>query len=108
MAPIGRLTALPGAFLAYALGWWGIAHATGLAGQLLPFLWILAYFGVFWGGWLGIPLLGIGATLAQPLLPAALRPHARAGFAAWLLAWLGVLVALLWLGAPPGFRSIGP
>lgn len=106
MAPIGRLTALPGGLLAYAVGWWGIAHASGLAGRGLPFLWILAYYGIFWGGWVAIPVLGVGATLAQPLLPEAARSPVRAWFVAWLLAWVGVLIGLVWLGAPPGFRVI--
>ncbi len=106
MAPVKRLAALPAALIAYAVGWWGIAHATGTLGQALPFLWIAAYYGVFWGGWVAIPVLGVGATLAQPLLPGAWRGPTRAGFVAWLLAWLGVLVGLVWLGPPPGFRTV--
>lgn len=105
VAPVKRLSALPIAFLGYAVGWWGIASASGLLGRVLPFLWILTYFGVFWGGWAGIPVLGVGATLGQPLLPERARGPVRAAFVAWLLAWLGVLLALLWLGPPPGFEA---
>lgn len=106
MAPVKRLAALPVAFLAYALGWWGIAHGEGLVGAALPFLWIAAYFGVFWGGWLAIPLLGVAATFLQPFLPDAWRSPIKATFVGWLLAWLGVLIALVWLGPPPGFRAV--
>lgn len=107
MAPVKRLAALPVAFLAYAAGWWG-AHLDGTAGATLPYVGVLAYYGVFWGGWLAIPALGIGATIAQPLVPERLRSPVRAGFVGWLLAWLGVLAALVWLGPPPGFRAVGP
>ncbi len=106
MAPVKRLAALPLTFLAYAIGWWGIAQGEGVVGAILPFLWIAAYFGVFWGGWLAIPLLGVGATFLQPFLPDAWRSPIKATFVGWLLAWLGVLIALVWLGPPPGFRAV--
>lgn len=106
MTPAKLIAWLPGALAAYVIGWWGINEATGLAGQLLPFLWILAYFGIFWGGWLAIPMLGVGATFLQPFLPKPARPHVRRAFVAWLLAWLGVLIGLVWLGAPQGFEQV--
>lgn len=106
VAPVKRLASLPAAFLAYALGWWGISHGQGILGASLPFLWILSYYGVFWGGWLAIPLLGLGATFLQPFLPEAWRWPVKAAFVGWLLAWLGVLVALIWLGAPRGFGQV--
>lgn len=105
MAPVKQLSAFPATFLAYAVGWWGTQQA-GLAGQTLPFLWLATYYGVFWGGWFAIPLLGAGATLLNPMLPEGWKGPVRSGFLAWLLAWLGVLVGLLWLGAPPGFRAV--
>lgn len=107
MAPPKPLIAAPASFLAYAIGWWGIAHGQGVAGSLLPFLWILAYYGVFWGGWAAIPLLGVGATFGGPLLPERWRGPARALFVGWLVAWLAVWLAQLWLGPPPGFQAVG-
>lgn len=105
---LGRLLALPGALVAYAVGWWGIAHAGGILGTVLPFLWIATYFGVFWGGWVAIPLLGAGATFLHPMVPEAWRSPVRVWFVGWLLAWLGVLAGLFWLGAPPGFETVAP
>lgn len=105
MAPVKRLLAAPVAFASYVLGWWGIEHGTGFIGATLPFLWILAYYGVFWGGWFAIPLLGIGATIARPLLPDRLARWVGLWFIGWLLAWGGVLAALAWLGPPAGFAA---
>jgi len=98
---------LPISLAAYAVGWWGIAHADGILGLVLPFLWIASYYLVFWGGWVGIPLLGIGATLLQSSLPPRARRPTREWFVGWLVAWLGALVGVLWLGAPPGFEVVG-
>lgn len=106
MAPPKRLLAFPVAFACYAIGWWGIAHGTGVAGTVLPFLWVFAYFGVFWLGWAGVPLFGLGATLLQPALPEPWRTRVRAVFVGWLVAWFGVLLALVWLRAPPGFERV--
>ena len=106
MAPPKRLLAFPFATLAYAMGWWGIAHATGVLGSVLPFLFVASYFGIFWLGWLAIPLLGVGATLGQPLLPERAQRPVRRLFIGWLLAWFGVLVGLIWLGPPPGFEAV--
>lgn len=105
MAPPKRLLALPMTLAAYAVGWWGIGQGEGFLGATLPWFFLLAYFGVFWGGWLAIPLLGVGATFGQPLLPEGARRPVRMLFVGWLLAWLGALLGLLLLGPPAGFEA---
>lgn len=104
--PRARWLAFPLAFACTALGWTLASYTTGTPTAVGKLAWSLPYLLVFWGGWLAIPLLGVGATFGQPLLPAAWRPRVRGWFVAWLLAWIGVLVAVWWLGPPPGFEPV--
>lgn len=104
--PRARWLAFPLAFALTALGWALASYAAGTTAALGKLTWALVYLLVFWGGWLAIPVLGVGATFGQPLLPADRRAPVRGWFAGWLLAWLGVLAAVWWLGPPPGFEAV--
>jgi hypothetical protein len=106
MAPRARWLAAPVAFGWTALGWALATWTSGTLADVGKIAWSLPYVLVFWGGWLAIPLLGVAATFAQPLLPPDWRAPARGAFVAWLLAWIGVLAAVWWLGPPPGFEAV--
>lgn len=102
----GRWLAGPIAF-GWMAGAWSLATWTsGTPATAGTLLWALAYLVIFWGGWLAIPVLGVGATFAQPMLSPDWRAPVRGWFVAWLMAWTGILAALWWLGAPPGFERI--
>lgn len=88
-----------------SLGWWGFERGVGVWGGALGLAWVLVYYGVFWGGWVGVPVLGVVALLSASFLPRRWWLWARWWFGAWVLAWLGVLASLLWLGAPSGFMG---
>jgi hypothetical protein len=100
------LAAGPVVFATYALGWLLVEATTGLLQQAGFVLFALAYVGVFWGGWLAIPILGVGATFGQPMLDEPWRSRTRHWFIVWLLAWIGVLPAVVWLGPPAGFEPV--
>jgi hypothetical protein len=104
--PRARWLALPIAFALTTLGWALATWTSGDVSAVGKLVWSLPYLLVFWGGWLAIPILGVGATFAQPLLPADWRPGVRAWFVGWLMAWIGVLGAVWWLGPPPGFEAV--
>ncbi|PSG97789.1 hypothetical protein BRD56_03605 [Thermoplasmatales archaeon SW_10_69_26] len=106
MAPTARWLAAPIAFAWTAAGWATSSWATGTTADVGRLLWSLPYLSVFWGGWLAIPVLGVGATFAQPMLPERWRAPVRGWFVGWLLAWIGVLAAVWWLGPPPGFEAV--
>lgn len=106
MAPRARWLAGPACFAWTALGWAAASWADGTVALAGRILWSLPYLIVFWGGWLAIPVLGVGATFGQPMMPKRWRAPVRGWFAAWLMAWIGVLVALWWLGPPAGFEAV--
>lgn len=106
MAPRARWLASPIAFAWTALGWALATWSTGTPAAVGKLTWSLPYLVVFWGGWLAIPLLGVAATFGQPVLPADWRAPVRGWFVGWLTAWIGVLVAVWWLGPPPGFEAV--
>lgn len=106
MAPSARWLAGPALFGWTAASWALATKASGLFASTGQLAWVTAYLGIFWGGWLAIPVLGVGATFGQPMLSQKWRPRVRGWFVAWLLAWLGVLAAVGWLGPPPGFEQV--
>lgn len=106
MAPRARWLAGPIAFAWAAVGWALATQGTGLFAAVGQIAWVAVYVSIFWGGWLAIPVLGVGATFGQPMLSSDWRPRVRGWFVGWLLAWLGVLAALWWLGPPPGFEPV--
>lgn len=106
MAPSARWWAGPACFVLTVTGWTLATMQEGILASLGTFAWVIPYLIVFWGGWLAIPVLGVGATFGQPMLPTRWRAPVRGWFVAWLLAWIGVLAAVWWLGPPPGFEHV--
>jgi hypothetical protein len=106
VVPVAQLAvAQPAAVQAKAIGA-ASQRAVGATADVGRLLWSLPYLSIFWGGWLAIPVLGVGATFAQPMLPENWRAPVRGWFVGWLLAWIGVLAAVWWLGPPPGFEAV--
>ncbi len=98
-----RLVLGPVFFVTTSLAWWGFEMGSGWIAGGLRAVWVGTYYGVFWGGWAAIPVLGLAALLGGPFLPRRAWAWARWGFGAWLMAWLGVLASVLLLGAPDPF-----